>query len=97
MPNEYDVGDLVRVTLQFTDSSSQPADPSTVRGKLRDPAGQTTTYVFGTDPELIQDSSGTYHFDIDVATPGEWRYRGEGTGAVQAASEGRFSARDSAF
>ena len=97
MANEYDTGDLVRVSLAFEDTAGDPADPTTVRGRYRDPSGAVTTYVFGTDAELVKDATGAYHFDVSPAASGEWRYRGEGTGAVQAAAEGRFLVRTTAF
>lgn len=97
MANSYDVGDRVRVSLAFTDDAGDAADPTTVRGRFRDPSGVVTTYVHGADSELVKDSVGNYHFDIDPDEDGEWRYRGEGEGAVRAAAEGRFSVRDSAF
>ena len=97
MANSYDVGDLVRVSLAFTNASGSAADPTTVRGRFRDPAGSVTTYVFGTDGELVKDATGNYHFDVGPTASGEWRYRGEGAGAVQAAAEGRFIVRASAF
>ena len=97
MANSYDGGDLVRVSLAFTDENGTDADPTTVRGRFRDPDGAITTYLYGTDAELVKDATGRYHFDVSPATSGEWRYRGEGTGAVQAAAEGRFSVRASAF
>jgi len=97
MANEYDVGDLVRVSLSFTNSSQAAADPTTVRGKLRDPSGNVTTYVYGTDAQLVKDATGAYHFDVAVDEAGDWRYRGEGEGAVVAAGESRFHARESAF
>lgn len=98
MPNEYDVGDVVRITFAFTDDTQAAADPSTVRGKFRDPTGAITTYVHGTDTELEKDGTGAYHFDISVDRAGDWRYRGEGEGgAVEAASEGRLVVRPTAF
>ena len=95
MANSYDIGDRVRVSLAFSDDASKPADPTTVRGRFRDPSGVVTTYIYPTN--VTKDSVGNYHFDIDPDADGEWRYRGEGEGAVRAAAEGRFSVRDSAF
>ena len=97
MASNYDVGDLVRVALAFTDAVGADADPTTVRGRFRDPSGVVTTYVFGTDSELVKDAVGNYYFELSPAASGEWRYRGEGTGAVQAAAKGRFVVRATAF
>ena len=45
----------------------------------------------------MKDSTGNYHFELSPTASGEWRYRGEGTGTVQAAAEGRFVVRATAF
>ena len=97
MASNYDVGDLVRVSLAFTDENGADADTTTVRGRFREPSGTVTTYVFGTDSELVKDATGNYHFELSPTASGEWRYRGEGTGTVQAAAEGRFVVRATAF
>jgi len=97
MASSYDVGDLVRVALAFTDALGAAADPTTVQGRFRDPSGAITTYVFGTGSELVKDSTGNYHFELSTTASGEWRYRGEGTGAVQAAAENRFTVHVTAF
>ena len=45
----------------------------------------------------MKDATGNYHFELNPTASGEWRYRGEGTGTVQAAAEGRFVVRATAF
>lgn len=102
MANSYHVGDAVRVSTAsaFTDAAAAAFDPDIVRGKVLDPAGAVTTYVYGTDAELIRDGAGLYHFDINVDAEGTWYYRIEGEssgGAYQGADEGTFEALDSAF
>jgi len=59
-----------------------------------------TTYVYGTDSELVKDATGDYHFDVDVDEEGTWYYRIEGEtsgGAKQGAAEGTFEAEASVF
>ena len=97
MANSYDVGDTVRVstTTVFTDAADSAFDPDVVRGKVKDPSGNATTYVYGTDSELVKDATGDYHFDVDVDEAGTWYYRIEGEssgGAKQGADEGTFEA-----
>lgn len=91
MANEYDVGDRVRVAISFKNDQGNPADPTTVTGKYKDPSGNVTT------ASVSNPTVGEYHFDIDVDESGEWRYRAEGTGTVVAAGEGRLVVRASAF
>lgn len=83
----YDVGDLVRLAVEFTDADGAPADPTAV--SLRVKHGSTTDVY--TDAET--DSTGAYHKDVEATAPGAWSYRWIGTGAVQAAEEGRFFVR----
>lgn len=83
----YDVGDLVRLKVDFTDADGAPADPSAVGLRVKRD-GVTSTYT-----DAVQDSTGAYHKDVNVDAPGVWTYRWTGTGAVQAAEEGRFFVR----
>ena len=90
MPS-YDKGDLVRCSASFTDSDGTALDPTTVTGKYKTPAGVTTTYVYDTDAELVKDSTGNYHFDVNANAAGQWFYRFESTGTGQAAEEAAFT------
>jgi hypothetical protein len=94
--NTYDVGDKVRVTVNFTDNGS-PIDPTTVVFKWKSPAGTITTKTYGTDVEVVKTSTGVYYSDITPASAGKYDYRFAGTGAVVAASEGLFYVRPSEF
>lgn len=91
--NVHDVGDLVRVTGTFTDSADLPADPTALSFAFKDPSGSVTTYVFPTDAQLVKDSVGIYHVDVDVVEPGDWHYRWISTGAGQGAQIGQFMAK----
>lgn len=95
--NEYYPGNLVRVDGNFTDENNAPADPSTVSVKVRTPAGASTTYTYGVDPEVIKDSVGNYHIDLQPDLEGTWYYRWEGTGSIRAAGDWRFYVKDSVF
>jgi hypothetical protein len=53
-------------------SSYTLTDPDTLNVALTDPAGATTTYVFGTDAELTRVDTGVYRLVISVPTAGEW-------------------------
>lgn len=91
MPNTYDVGDLIRVTATFTDSDGTAADPTAVTVYYKDPGGNISELVYGTDTDVVQDSTGVYHCDIDIDESGKWFYRFKGTGTVQAADEYWFT------
>lgn len=95
--NTYDVGDLIRCSGAFTDADSAVLDPTAVLFKFKNPAETTTTYTYGTDAELVKDSVGNYHVDIDTNAAGIWHYRFESTGTGQAAGENYYRARVSNF
>lgn len=95
--NEYDKGDLVKMTANFTDANDTAADPNTVTFKLKEPDGEVTTYESGTDPELVKESVGEYYVEKKVDQIGEHYYRFEGDGNVTAAGEGSFYVVETAF
>jgi hypothetical protein len=86
----YDNGDLVRCSAIFTNSSGTATDPSVVRFQVRNPAGTVTPYLYGTDIQLVKDSTGNYHVDVDASSDGLWSYRFYSTGSGQAAAEANF-------
>lgn len=86
----YDKGDLVRVSGMFADSAGVATDPTVVKFSFTNPAGTTTTYTYPTDVQLVKDSTGNYHVDIDASSSGTWLYRFYSTGTGQAAAEGEF-------
>jgi len=102
MSNIYDTGDSVNCSWNVQDNTPVDADPTTVRGMFRTPAGTWTTYVYGTDAQLVKDNTGDYHFIIYIpnaaTSAGEWVYRFEGLDASSnpiTAAEGHFTVRHS--
>ena len=93
----YDKGDKVRFSASFTDLIGNPADPTTVTVKIKDPAGRSTTYVYLVDAEVVKDATGEYHIDIIITQTGIWYQRWEGTGAIMAAEEDSITVRTSEF
>lgn len=96
--NTYDRGTKIRLSAAFSRvPGAVPADPTTVTLKMLPPERQITDHVYQTDPELIRDDVGRYHFAVVPDRAGLWHYRWEGTGDLQAAAEGQFMVRHSAF
>lgn len=94
--NTHDLGDLVQVYTdpEFTNSITEAAlDPDTVSVSVRNPSGDVTTYVYGTDPEVVKDGVGEYHINIDANEAGRWHVRFFSTGNGQAAEERMFVVR----
>jgi hypothetical protein len=95
--NQYDVGDLVRVTGTFTDAAGTAIDPTTVAFKVKKPDRSITTYTYGTDMQLVKESTGNYRVDISADVKGKYKYRWYSTGNGQAAGESEFEVIKSSF
>lgn len=90
--NTHDLGDRVRVSAVFRRvSDGEAIDPTVVSISVRDPEGVVTTKVYGTDEDVIKDSVGNYHYDVDVDQAGTWYYRWFSTGAGKAGAEQLFN------
>jgi hypothetical protein len=94
-PNKHDLGDLVKVVGTFTgpDDDDAPVDPDMVKLSFRDPSDNVTTWIYGSDDEIVKDSTGVYYALIDADEAGDWYYRWWSTGAGQAAEEKQFTVR----
>ncbi len=93
----YMIGEKIRLTATFSDpETGNLLDPGTVYVSWKDPDGNIVQKQYGVDPELVKDSVGTYHIDIDAAMAGQWRFRWASTGTGQAAAEGSFAVAPSA-
>jgi hypothetical protein len=82
-----DLGDLVRLHGDFTDSNGAYQNPTTVTLYLRKPDKQVTTHTYGTDVAVVRSETGKYHYDLNANAPGWWYYRWVSTGTCQAAGE----------
>lgn len=97
MANTHDYGELVRLTAAFTDADGSAIDPNAVYVQVKDPAGNITTYQYNVDAEVVKDSVGNYHIDINANQAGIWHYRWYSTGTGQAAEEAWYKIDRSEF
>jgi hypothetical protein len=72
-------------------------DPSTVTLKIRTPSGTESSHVYGTDVNVIKDSTGKYHYVLTLDAKGDWYQRWIGTGAVVTAGEKVLRVQRSSF
>ena len=86
----YDIGDTRRLQATFKDINQALTDPTTVTFKMVEPDGAVTTYVFGTDSELVKDSTGVFHVDWPITKQGRHSWSMAGTGTVAQKEEGEF-------
>ena len=70
-------------------------DPTALTFRHKDPAGTLTAFVWGTDSELVRDSTGTFRVDLILADSGRHHYRWEATGSAHVAEEASFDVRTS--
>lgn len=92
MINYYKLGQKVRCKVSFKVNGTL-TDPTTVTAKIKAPSGNVSTYVYGTDAELVRESTGVYHVDVVTDEKRQWYFRFEGTGTCTAVEEKAFGAR----
>jgi hypothetical protein len=85
----YLQGNRVLVSVSFR-AGGTLVDPDAVILEFAPPDTEKTTWQYGSDDEVVKDSTGRYHAEIDADTPGIWYYRWHSTGDGQAAGQGRF-------
>lgn len=95
--NTYDVGDVVRLSVEFKNQAGAYIDPGGVVVKVRTPGGATSTYTYGVDAAVIKDAVGQYHMDVAANLEGTWYFRWEGLTTNKGASESAFVVADSQF
>lgn len=95
--NSYFVGNVVRVQGNLADLDGTLGDPGGVVVKHRSPTGVVTSKTYGTDAEVVRVGVGIYQVDIVANLEGIWHYRFESSVSRAAASEGRFTVRESQF
>lgn len=86
----FNKGDLIRTTAVFKDSAGTEIDPTTVAVTHKSPSGTSTTWTHGTDIEVVNDSVGNYHADIDITETGVWTVKWQSTGSGQSVEESQF-------
>lgn len=95
--NSYDVGDVVRVQGVFKNAAGTTVDPTAITFKFQVPDGTITTYIYGTDAEVVRSATGTYYCDITTTDEGRYSCRWAGTGNNAAAGERYFLVSESVF
>lgn len=96
MANGYFIGDGFRLEARFT-VDGVLTDPTTVTFQFLSPSDVITTYVYGTDPEVVKSAVGVYYVDVTVSEELTWWYRIVATGAVIAAVESSYVGSASKF
>jgi hypothetical protein len=91
----YDVGDSVRLDVDFTDLDGAAADPTAISLVIRNPKGVRATYTYA-GGHVTRTGTGAYYYDTTANEPGTWHYKWTGTGALVVGEQGRFEVRRNA-
>lgn len=94
--NQYMIGNVVRLAVQFQDINKNPVDPGTVTLWVRNPDYSEDEFQFGT-AEIIRDGVGNYHFNLPNSQSGYYNYRWEGEGNVVVANDSQINSIPSVF
>jgi hypothetical protein len=87
--NIYDVGDAPTLEGDFA-INGVPFDPASVVCRIRKPGASSSFTVATTHPGV-----GRFAATVVVDKAGDWYYRFEGSGGLEAAGERRFHVRPS--
>lgn len=92
---------VARFTVPDANGNPQPVDPSgAVTFKFNDPAGAVTTWTVQVN-QIVKDSVGVYHADVDstlvgvAGGPGVWKGRFFGAGTNQGSKDFEWLVDDS--
>lgn len=93
---QYTLGNVIKLAANFQ-SNSVDVDPTTITFKLKDPLGVITTYVYGTNAELVKESTGDYYVHYTPTVEGRHTYRFSSGTTYIAADEDSFDVIESEF
>lgn len=85
-------GTRVRISCVLSPLTSPdvPADPASVTCEVTSPSGVVNVTHWPADPEIVHESAGKFHLDVEASSAGVWKYRWSSIGGVQAVSRGEF-------
>ena len=92
----YDIADRAKLQATFYADGS-PTDPDNVELQIKTPADTTSSHVYGTDPDVVKDSTGVYYYLLLLTASGRYFYRWEGSGTLYAGGEKRLVVSQSEF
>ncbi len=92
----YTLGAIVQCGANITVSGSA-TDPTTLKFNYKKPSGSVTTYVLGSDAQLVKTSTGVYYVNITTDEVGKYFFRFQSTGVAAGAGESDFAVETSNF
>lgn len=95
--NVYEIGQVVRLRAAFTNQDGAAVDPGALSLKIKSPLGVETTYVYGTDVEVVKESDGNYYADVEPDHQGVYDAKWIGTGSNKGSKKHRFQVAEDHF
>ena len=80
------VGQRITLEIEFR-LFGVPTDPTIVQVTSKDPMTGSSTVITYPDELLTRTDVGQYEASVQVATPGQWHFRTEAAGIVDAVTE----------
>ena len=97
-PGRQYVNSPIRIGAHFEDDGGTDIDPTTVTFRLMSPQGVETSYVYGTDAEVVKIDTGDFYAEVTPDESGRWFWRWQTTGTNKTlAFEGNFLVQYSQF
>lgn len=87
--SSFDIGNIIRLSVAFTDTSNAPVDPGVIQLNVRTAGGPVETFTYA-DNQIMRDGVGRYHYDYTPAVPGLYYYRFVGSEGATAAADSQF-------
>lgn len=89
------IGDKVRIFGTVT-LNDVPTDPTSLTITITPPTGGPYSFTWPTDPEVVRDGVGQFHFDQLVTQTGTWSFSWDADGTVDVTGSGEFEVGDPA-
>jgi hypothetical protein len=95
MPDQlYEYGSSPVLTDTVRNAAGTIVDPATLRFRFKNPAGTITTYIYGTDAQLVRSATGVYYVQLLCESAGFWSWEYKAT-TPDCVLQGRFKIKDS--
>jgi hypothetical protein len=88
----------IRIKAKIRDVDGVLTDPSNITFELERPNDtEYTVYGTGTTPAVTKESTGIWYIDLEVDTPGKWKYSWFTLGTVTSSWKGFFQVEDARY
>lgn len=90
--NNYDIGDVVRLTGTFATTAGAALNPTKVTFTYERPTG-VITVLTSTMAGVTNPAVGTFYTDLGIDASGVWEYRISSTGTLRTSTQSWFRVR----